>query len=391
MPHLPRCHRPQHAAPSAQSWRYVPWIVRLGVSAMAGLVVGCQMVAQRDGSITGEVSFPRPGQDNTLFGATTNSADFIADIVEKTSPAIVSIDTSRATTANPFNPQAPEEIAGKGSGFVFAKDGKIITNAHVVAGRGNVVVTFPDGQTFPGQVLGADPLTDIAVIQIAAENLPTLPLGNSDELRAGQWAIAIGNPLGLSNTVTAGIISGTGRSSDQIGAADQRVSYIQTDAAINPGNSGGPLLNQDGAVVGVNTAILQGAQGLGFAIPINTAKRVAEEIITTGQARHLFLGIRMVNLSAAIRDELNQENPAWQIKQDQGVLVVAVLENSPAAQAGIKPGDWIAQINNHARPTARQIQEQLEATPEQGTVTLAVERQGKRLKLTITPRVLQPN
>ncbi|AFY60160.1 trypsin-like peptidase domain-containing protein [Synechococcus sp. PCC 6312] len=374
---------------STQPGDCLSWILRLGTGVLAGLVVGCQMPQNNSaGSGSTQVSFPRPA----LTTATT-SANFIADIVAKTSPAIVSIDTSRTTATNPFNPQAPspEQTTGKGSGFIFSSDGKIITNAHVVAGSEKVLVTLPDGQTFPGQVLGADPLTDIAVVQIAAKNLPTLPVGNSDQLMPGQWAIAIGNPLGLSNTVTAGIISAMGRSSDQIGAADQRVSYIQTDAAINPGNSGGPLLNQEGAVVGVNTAIIQGAQGLGFAIPINTAKRIAEQIIATGQARHLFLGIRMVNLSAAIRDEVNQANPAWQIKQEQGVLVIAVVDNSPAAQAGVQPGDWIAKINNQDRPTARQIQEQVESTPENGTVKLEVERQGKRINLTITPQELQPN
>lgn len=377
-----------HSSNSSPSRNCLSWLLRLGTGVGSGLVVGCQMPLNPLGSTSTQVSFPRPG-----LTTTTTSANFIADIVAQHSPAIVSIDTSRTTATHPFNPQGPsgEQTTGKGSGFVFAKDGKIITNAHVVADSNKVVVTFPDGQTFPGQVLGADPLTDIAVIQIAAQNLPTLTLGNSDQLVVGQWAIAIGNPLGLSNTVTAGIISATDRSSDQIGAADQRVSYIQTDAAINPGNSGGPLLNQEGAVVGVNTAIIQGAQGLGFAIPINTAKRIAEQIITTGQARHLFLGIRMVNLSGPIRDELNQENPAWQVKQDQGVLVIAVVENSPAAQAGVQPGDWIAKINRQDRPNARQIQEQVEATPENGTVNLEVERQGKRINLAITPQAIEPN
>lgn len=388
---MPESKLPNHPKLSdpTPSWPHFSLIVRLGISAMAGLVVGCQMLRDQSlGPTATQVSFPRPG-----LTTDTTSANFIADIVEKTSPAIVSIDTSRTTAeVNPMNPQAPysEQVTGKGSGFVFSEDGKIITNAHVVADSTKVIVTFPDGQTFPGQVLGADPLTDIAVIQIAAKNLPTLAMGNSDQLVVGQWAIAIGNPLGLSNSVTAGIISAMGRSSDQIGVADQRVSYIQTDAAINPGNSGGPLLNQEGAVIGVNTAIIQGAQGLGFAIPINTAKRIAAQIIATGQARHLFLGIRMVNLSATMRDELNRQNPAWQVKQDQGVLVVAVMENSPAAQAGIQPGDWIAKINDQDRPTARQIQEQVEATPEQGQVKLEVERQGQRINLTLTPQEVQP-
>ncbi len=356
---------------------------------LTGLLAGCQLPIARFNNPSSNIPIPGPGNDGN--GTPPN---FIADVVEKVGPAIVSIDTTRSQASNnSFLPQSesPEFTQGKGSGFILSADGKILTNAHVVEGSSAVMVTLPDGRQFPGNVLGADPLTDIAVIQIEANDLPTVKLGNSDQLVVGQWAIAIGNPLGLSNTVTAGIISATGRSSDQIGAADQRVSYIQTDAAINPGNSGGPLLNQDGAVVGVNTAIIQRAQGLGFAIPINTAKRIAEQIVQTGQARHLFLGIRMLNLTPEVQAAINQENPAWQLKQSQGVVVIAVMEDSPAAAAGIQPGDWIAKINNQAQPNARQIQEQVEATPENGQVRLAIQRQGQELMISVTPQAMPTN
>src|SRR5919202_1353056 len=162
---------------------------------------------------------------------------------------------------------------GTGSGFVIGGDGVILTNAHVVEGADTVNVTLKDGRSFQGQVLGADKVTDVAVVKIEANNVPVVAIGNSDKLLSGEWAIAIGNPLGLDNSVTAGIISATGRSSSDVGVPDKRIGFIQTDAAINPGNSGGPLLNASGEVIGMNTAIIQGAQGLGFAIPINTAKR----------------------------------------------------------------------------------------------------------------------
>lgn len=173
--------------------------------------------------------------------------NFIAKVVAEAGPAVVSIDTLRLRRSqedsflNPFPiPEVPLR-QGQGSGFIFTPDGKIMTNAHVVEGATAVRVTLPDGRQYDGKVVGADSLTDVAVVQIEAENLPTVQLGNSDSLVPGEWAIAIGNPLGLSNTVTAGIISATGRASNEIGAADKRVSFIQTDAAINPGNSGAPF------------------------------------------------------------------------------------------------------------------------------------------------------
>lgn len=165
---------------------------------------------------------------------------------------------------------------GTGSGFLTTADGQVITNAHVVAGADTVTVVLKDGRNYPGRVVGSDPLSDLAVVDINANNLPTVPLGDSNTLVPGQIAIAIGNPLGLSNTVTQGIVSATERSVAEIGIPDKRINFLQTDAAINPGNSGGPLLNAAGQVIGVNTAIIQGAQGIGFAIPINTVKNISQ-------------------------------------------------------------------------------------------------------------------
>ncbi|BAZ09243.1 periplasmic serine proteinase [Calothrix sp. NIES-4071] len=210
-------------------------------------------------------SFPVAGDNN-----------FVAAAVERTGPAVVRIDSSR--TSNSFDGR--RVARGTGSGFIFKRDGLILTNAHVVDGADRVTVTLKDGRRYPGRVLGEDRRMDVAVVEIQASNLPTVDMGNSDRLKPGEWAIAIGNPLGLDNTVTVGIISGTGRSSRDIGARGRNVNFIQTDAAINPGNSGGPLLNQRGQVVGINTAIIQGAQGLGFAIPINQAQQIANELIS---------------------------------------------------------------------------------------------------------------
>ncbi len=203
--------------------------------------------------------------------------------------AVVRIDSARTVTSqvpeefsDPFLrrffgdalPQPEQRVErGSGSGFIINASGQILTNSHVVDGADQVTVTLKDGRSFDGKVLGEDGVTDVAVIQINAQSLPTLTLGNSSDLQPGEAVIAIGNPLGLNNTVTSGIISATDRSSTDIGASDKRVDYLQTDAAINPGNSGGPLLNARGEAIGMNTAIIQGAQGLGFAIPINTVKK----------------------------------------------------------------------------------------------------------------------
>jgi S1-C subfamily serine protease len=202
--------------------------------------------------------------------------NFVVQVVQKVGPAVVRINASRVVQESggespwsrlfemPQQERSTERIdRGTGSGFVFDAQGLIMTNAHVVDKADRVTVLLKDGRQFKGKVLGEDPLTDIAVIKIEASNLPTVKLGDSKALQPGEWAIAIGNPLGLDNTVTVGIISATGRSGSDIGISDRRVRFIQTDAAINPGNSGGPLLNAAGQVIGVNTAVIQGAQGFG--------------------------------------------------------------------------------------------------------------------------------
>ncbi len=291
-------------------------------------------------------------------GGTGGSDDrnFIAAAVEQVGPAVVRINATRKVTNqipeafnNPlfrrfFGSEQPipeERIErGTGSGFILSKDGRLLTNAHVVADTDTVQVTLRDGQSFEGKVVGVDSVTDLAAIKIKAANLPTVKLGNSKNMVPGQWAIAIGNPLGLDNTVTVGIISAMDRSSAQVGVPDKRVNFIQTDAAINPGNSGGPLLNAQGEVIGVNTAIRADAQGLGFAIPIETAAQVANQLFSKGRVEHPFLGIKMIDLTPAIKQEVNRDTNL-NIKQNTGVLIVRVIEKSPSDQAGLREGDII--------------------------------------------------
>ncbi len=336
--------------------------------------------------------------------AESASSNFIAVAVERVGPAVVRIDSSRKITndlpdalRSPLfrrffggdSPAEPKERVerGTGSGFILSQNGQIITNAHVVSGSPTVEVTLRDGRTFEGRVMGVDSVTDVAVVKISAKDLPVVKLGKSAGLAPGQWAIAIGNPLGLDNTVTAGIISAIGRSSSQVGVPNKRVSFIQTDAAINPGNSGGPLLNDRGEVIGVNTAIRADAQGLGFAIPIETAQRVAEQLISKGKVEHPFLGVQMVDLTPTLRKEINDNDDLkLQINRDQGVLIVRVMDNSPAAQAGIQKGDVIQKVDGQPVKSAAEVQAKVETSTIGGNLSLEISRSGQTRSVQIQPR-----
>ncbi|MEN9202202.1 MAG: HhoA/HhoB/HtrA family serine endopeptidase [Thermostichus sp. DG_1_6_bins_120] len=334
-------------------------------------------------------------------------SNFIAAVAEEVGPAVVRIDATRtvARVVNPelFNqplfrrffgdqiPQLPQEFQreGTGSGFIIDANGLIITNAHVVEGSERVTVHLLDGRTFEGEVKGSDPITDIAVIKIEGEDLPTVTLGDSDQVRPGDWAIAIGNPLGLDNTVTAGIISAVGRSSGQIGAANKRVAFLQTDAAINPGNSGGPLLDAEGRVIGVNTAIFQRAQSVGFSIPINRAMEIAEQLISTGRVDHAFLGIRMITLSPQVVERLNRDpQRPITLTVQEGVLIGQVIPGSPAEQIGLQEGDVIIQINDQPIRDAEQVQQLVEATGVGNTLTVRVNRGGREQSFEVRTGVL---
>ena len=335
--------------------------------------------------------------------------NFVTSVVDKVGPAVVRINSTQKIE-NPnaqmfndpffkqfFGSQMPEQpsqetLRGVGSGFILNSDGKILTNAHVVNGADTVTVTLKDGRTFKGKVLGSDPVTDVAVVQIQANNLPTVNLGDSQQLKPGEWAIAIGNPLGLDNTVTEGIISATGRSSSQLGVPDERVNFIQTDAAINPGNSGGPLLNANGEVIGVNTAIIQNAQGLGFAIPINTAKGIANQLIAKGSVEHSYLGIQMITLTPELKQELNSNpNSPISVSESTGVLIAKVVPSSPAAQGGIRAGDVVLKANNQPITEDSQLQQAVEDTSIGGNLQLQIRRQGQTINLNVQPGKLAQN
>ncbi len=343
-------------------------------------------------------NFPSGGVTGTKTGS--NDRNFIAVAVEKVGPAVVRINATRKVANHIpeiFNhplfrrffgserPIPEDRIErGTGSGFILTQNGGLLTNAHVVAEADTVQVTLKDGRSFDGKVVGVDPVTDVAVVKIKATGLPTAKLGNSQNLLPGQWAIAIGNPLGLDNTVTSGIISATNRSSAQVGVPDKRVNFIQTDAAINPGNSGGPLLNAQGEVIGINTVIRADARGLGFAIPIETAARIANQILTKGRVEHPFLGIQMVDITPGTKQEINRET-SLNIKQDTGVLVVRVIEKSPSDQAGLREGDIIEKIDGTPIKKSSEVQERVESGEVGAVLKMQVNRKGQIQTLKVKP------
>lgn len=335
----------------------------------------------------------------------------VAEVVDAVGPAVVRINASRTVSRGSSNvpsnipepfrrffgeefgggfPQGPRERtqSGVGSGFIVSEDGRVLTNAHVVEGADTVQVTLKDGRSFEGKVLGTDPVTDVAVIDIEANDLPMVRV-NETELRPGETAIAIGNPLGLDNTVTVGIISATGRTSGQVGISDKRVNFIQTDAAINPGNSGGPLLNARGEVVGMNTAIISGAQGLGFAIPMESVQRIAGQLVADGKVDHPFIGIQMVTLSPEMRESINTDpNNGFTVESDSGVLIAEVVPNSPAARAGLRSGDVVRQVNGEAIENGQDVQSAVEANGLRRDLQLQIDRGGDSRTVSMRPEPL---
>ena len=375
-------------------------LVLLGSTSMVGCNALTSQVPGSSNAIKAEPANAAPISALPTNILPSQDSNFVTKVVQEVGPAVVRINSSR-TVKN----QAPEEIPeqfrrffgpespirpgnrverGSGSGFIFGSDGRILTNAHVVDGADTVTVKLKDGRQFVGKVLGIDTVTDVAVVKIEANNLPVVSLGKSEQLQPGEWAIAIGNPLGLDNTVTVGIISATGRSSADVGEPEKRVSFIQTDAAINPGNSGGPLLNQRGQVIGMNTAIIQGAQGLGFAIPIDRAQQIADQLVTTGKAEHPYLGVRMLSITPEVKAEFNKNpNPKLKLTEDKGVLVLGVAKDSPAAQAGVSVADVIKKINGQEVSDANSVQQIVEKSTVGKELQLEVIRGGKPVTVAV--------
>lgn len=360
-----------------------------------------------------------PAKNNTIIALQENqptqvpaptSNNFVGTAVAQTGPAVVRIDTERtvARRVDPFlddpffreffgdrfGGQIPRErqVRGQGSGFITDKSGIVLTNAHVVSKADRVTVTLKDGREFEGVVKGTDEVTDLAVVQInpQSQDLPIAILGDSDRVQVGDWAIAVGNPVGLNNTVTLGIISTLTRSSAQVGIPDKRIDFLQTDAAINPGNSGGPLLNERGEVIGINTAIRADANGIGFAIPINKVKSIKDTLAAGKQVPHPYIGVQMVTLTPELAQQNNQDpNSPFFVPETEGVLVLRVLPNTPAERSGIRRGDVILEIDGVAITTANQLQSVVENSGLNSSLQFKIQRGDRTLKMRVSTAQLE--
>ena len=317
-------------------------------------------------------------------------ANSYATAAKRASPAVVSITASKTSTRNPHSgdpwfqfffgdrESRPETQVGLGSGVIVSPEGFLLTNNHVIEGASDIDVQLTDGRSAPATVVGTDPESDVAVLKIALDRLPVMAFGNTDGLQVGDVVLAIGNPFGVGQTVTSGIVSALGR--DHLGI-NTFENFIQTDAAINPGNSGGALVDANGNLMGINTAIYSrsgGSMGIGFAIPTSTAKLVLEGIVTDGQVKRGWIGVEPNELSPELAETFG-------VQADHGVIITGVLQNGPAAQAGIRPGDVIVAVasqpvNNVAELLTRVAQLQ----PGQAAA-FSVQRQGKPLALQVTP------
>ena len=319
-----------------------------------------------------------------------NNQSFVSKALNISGDAVVTIETQRqilSSSEGVFPPgilndryferffglrglQVPRSRIekGQGSGVIFSKEGLVLTNAHVIEKTDQLIVGLSDGRRVLGNVVGEDSLTDLAVIKLKAKGpWPTAQLGNSDNLKVGDWAIAVGNPFGLENTVTLGIISNLNRDVAQLGISDKRIDLIQTDAAINPGNSGGPLLNSVGEVIGINTLVRSGpGAGLGFAIPINRARKIAKDLISSGRAKHPMIG---VTLSTNIK-----QKSSFLSQTEDGAIIKYLMPNGPAEKGGLKVNDLIISINNEKISTPADVVKKINKNNLQSTLRIKILR-----------------
>ncbi len=315
------------------------------------------------------------GSDDQLLDAYSQT---VVHVVKKIGPSVVSIGAKMVAAS----PNSPEQAAA-GSGVIIAPDGFVLTNNHVIAQASTVEVGLTDGSTHVGHVVGTDPDTDLAVLRIGINGLPAAEFGDSEKLQVGQLAIAIGNPLGFQNTVSTGVVSALGRAlRGQSGRLIENM--IQTDVSLNPGNSGGPLVDSRGRVIGINTAMVSMAQGLSFAIPVNTAKWVVSELILSGRVNRVHLGI-----AGQTRNLNRQIQRYFGLKALTAVQVVAVDENSMAQRAGLQVGDLIIEVNGQGIATVDDIHRSL-SHPLGGTpLILAILRDNERREIRVQFRVVQ--
>ncbi|MCR4783180.1 MAG: trypsin-like peptidase domain-containing protein [bacterium] len=336
-------------------------------------------------SIVGEAKINYNAKSSGLL---PQGSSAVADAVSKVAPAVVNIDTTVTAKRyhqdgfgfiDPFDYQEQEVPQGMGTGMIVSADGLVLTNNHVVRGTHSIHVTLADNTKHDATIVGTDPISDLAVLRIDNPDgikFPTVTLTNSENMRIGDWVIALGNPLGVGQTATVGILSARNRNLSDINVVLRNL--LQTDAAINPGNSGGPLLNMNGEVVGINTAIIRSAQGIGFAIPAETAHSVMQELVTNGRVSRPYLGIEMGVLTDDARNFLNVS------KKINGVIVGRVVKNGPAHKAGIKGYDIIMDINGTPTKNPQELQDYVRSLKVGTKVSIKFWRQGREHKVDVT-------
>ncbi|RZI73868.1 MAG: Do family serine endopeptidase [Variovorax sp.] len=321
-------------------------------------------------------------------GPVAAAAGSLSGAAKKASPAVVSINTSKAAQRNPrsndpwfrffFGDQGGEQPqVGLGSGVIVSADGYILTNNHVVEGADEIEVTLNDSRHARAKVVGTDPDTDLAVLKVELDKLPVITLGNSDALQVGDQVLAIGNPFGVGQTVTSGIVSALGRNQLGINTFEN---FIQTDAAINPGNSGGALIDINGNLEGINTAIYSrsgGSMGIGFAIPVSTAKQVLEDIVREGKVTRGWIGVEPNDLSPELAETFG-------VKADKGVIITGVLQNGPAARAGIRPGDVITGVGEKKTDNVQELLTAVAGLKPGSTARFALQRGSDKMELDVT-------
>ena len=337
--------------------------------------------------------------------STSGNHSFVSTAVKRVAPAVVRIDTERSVPRLGLDPSFSDPLLremfgdqipnsrerGQGSGIVIDSQGLVLTNAHVVDGAERVEVTLAGGEALEGSVLGADPVTDLAVVRVPkSAALKAAPLGDSEALDVGDWAIALGTPYGLERTVTLGIISSLHRNITSLGFSDKRLELIQTDAAINPGNSGGPLINASGEVVGINTLVRSGpGAGLGFAIPINLAKGVAVQLGQGAPVLHPYLGLQLVPLNARLaRDNNADPNALLRLPERDGALVQRVIPESPAERAGLRRGDLVVAAADQDVNDPAVLLRLVEAAQIGDALPITVLRGEEQIDLSIRPEAL---
>ena len=336
----------------------------------------------------------------------SESHSFVANVASKVSPSVVRIDIEREFQTDEFESDLldpllkdllgdlgtfPKKERGQGSGVIIDSSGLVLTNAHVVERVDRVIVTLQNGNQMDGTVVGTDQVTDLALVKIKEfPDLESAKLGDSEDIQVGDWAIALGTPYGLESTVTLGIVSSLHRDINSLGFSDKRLDLIQTDAAINPGNSGGPLINANGEVIGINTLVRSGpGAGLGFAIPINLASKVTNQLLTNGEVIHPYLGAQLVLLNERIAKEHNQDpNALIFLPERSGALVQSVIPQSPAEEGGLRRGDLVINAGGNAINDPRSLLMQVENAQIGKPFELEVVRNNKEINLSIKPAAL---